>query len=174
LTQRVLITDTEGSPLVEHLWSNFHIGGTIGTDLGVELPEHSFPEGARTRPAGTRTIALARDQGFRYAGVSGDRIGHSLDDETARSEGFPGKILQGMCTFGICSGALVDLGAGGDVSRLRRVAGRFSAPAFPRKDLVIETYEAGTTAEGLRALAFEAVQDGVTVIKHGRAEFTPH
>ena len=76
-----------------------------------------------------------------------------------------------MCTFGICSAAMVDLGASGDVSRLLRIAGRFSAPTFPRKDLVIAAYDAGPTPEGNRALVFEAHQDGVAVIRHGRAEF---
>lgn len=173
VTKRILVTDDEGAPLVEHFWSNFHIGGSIAAERGPDRPDHTFPEEARARRHGSRTIVVVRDQAYRYAGVSGDRAGHALDDEIARSEGYPSKILQGMCTFSLCSAAMVDLGAGGDVSRLRRLAGRFSAPAFPSKDLVVTAYDAGTTTDGLVALAFEAVQDGVTVIKHGRAELRP-
>ena len=171
VTQRILVTDSEGAPLVEHLWSNFHIGGTIDADLGESIADHTFPEEARTRPVGSRTITVDRDQAFRYAGVSGDHAGHALDDETARQEGYPSKILQGMCTFGLCSGAVVDEGAGRNAIRLRRLAGRFSAPAFPSRDLVVNLYDAGRTSEGGRALAFEALQDNVVVIKHGLAEF---
>jgi acyl dehydratase len=171
VTQRIMVTDTGGAPLVEHLWSNFYMGGTIETDLGDPLVDHSFPEDARLRPVGNRTVTVDRDQAFRYAGVSGDHAPHAMDDERARLEGYPGKILQGMCTFGLCSGAAVDHGAGGDQSRLRRLAGRFSAPARPGRDLIVKFFDAGRTAEGGRALAFEASQDGVTVIKHGRAEF---
>jgi acyl dehydratase len=171
VTQRILVTDSEGAPLVEHLWSNFHIGGTIDADLGESIADHTFPEEARTRPVGSRTITVDRDQAFRYAGVSGDHAGHALDDETARQEGYPSKILQGMCTFGLCSGAVVDEGAGRNAIRLRRLAGRFSAPAFPGRDLVVNLYDAGRTSEGGHALAFEALQDNVVVIKHGLAEF---
>jgi acyl dehydratase len=173
VTQSVLITDAAGAPLVEHLWSNFHIGATIDTDFGDAEVDHTFPEEARTHLVGSRTVTVDRDQAFRYAGASGDRVGHSIDDDVARSEGYPSKILQGMCTFGLCSGAVVDLGADGDTSRLRRLAARFSAPTFPGRDLVVRLYDAGSTAEGNQALAFEATQDGVTVIKHGRAEFSP-
>ena len=177
VTQRILVTDIEGTPLVEHFWSNFHIGGRVASDLGRSLMDHTFPDGARSRPIGSRTIPVARDQGFRYAGVSGDHAPHAMDDEMAREEGYPSKILQGMCTFGLCSGALVDIGAGGDVFRLRRLAGRFSAPAFPGCDLVVNAYDAGRTPEGNMAVAFDAVQtsEGIqtAVVKHGRAEFHP-
>jgi acyl dehydratase len=173
VVQRILITDEHGTLLVEHLWSNFHIGATIDADFGDPGVDHTFPEAARARPVGSRTVTVDRDQAFRYAGASGDRVGHSIDDDVARSEGYPSKILQGMCTFGLCSGAVVDVGADGDTSRLRRLAARFSAPAFPGRDLVVHVYDAGRTAEGSEALAFEATQHGVTVIKHGLAEFSP-
>jgi acyl dehydratase len=95
-----------------------------------------------------------------------------MDDEIAREQGYPSKILQGMCTFALCSRAVVGIGASGDPRRLRRLAGRFSAPAFPRHDLDVEVYDAGAVGGGRRALAFEATQEGVTIIKHGRAELT--
>jgi acyl dehydratase len=170
---RFLVSDGDGAPLVEHYWSNFHIGGRIDADLGSPLPEHTFPVAARGRPAGSQTLTVDRDQAFRYAGVSGDHAGHALDDEIARREGYPSKILQGMCTFGMCSGAVVNVAADGDPDRLRRLAGRFSAPAFPRQELVVELYDAGRTEEGGRALAFEARQGEVIVIKHGRVELLP-
>jgi acyl dehydratase len=117
-------------------------------------------------------VSVDRDQAFRYAGVSGDRVGHAISDDIAQIEGYPGKILQGMCTFGLASGALVDLLADGDPYRLSRLAVRFARPAFPRKDLEITVFDAGTTAEGRRAFAFEGVQDNVTVLRHGRVELT--
>ena len=156
-----MITDIDGSPFVEHFWSNFHIGGTIDSEFGSDLLGHTFPEESRSRPVATRTVAVARDQAFRYAGVSGDHAGHTMDDEQARREGYPSKILQGMCTFSLCSAAIVDIGANGDTFRLRRLAGRFSAPAFPKRDLVIRAYDAGLTSGGDYAVAFEALQDGV-------------
>lgn len=171
LVRRIIVSDMNGSPLVEHLWSDFLIGATIrGEYVDFALPDHSFPEPARSRPLGSRVVPVDRDQAFRYAGVSSDHAPHAMDDEAARREGHPGKILQGLCTFALCCGAVVDAGANGDPGRLLRIAGRFSAPAFPSRDLVVRLYDAGVTADGARSVAFEALQDGVAVINHGRAE----
>ena len=173
VTQRVLVTDRVGNPVIEHLWSNFHLRGVIDEDFGPQPPDHAFPEKARALPFGTRAVTVDRDQAWRYAGVSGDRAPHALDEEQAQREGYPTKILQGMCTFGLSAGAVVDLAAAGDPTRIRRLAGRFSAPAFPKKDLVINMFDAGHTEEGGRSLAFEVLQDGVTVIRHGRVDLVP-
>lgn len=169
VAQQISVTDIDGDILVEHLWSSFYAGGSIEREYGPALPDHTFPENARERPAGSRTVPVDRDQAYRYAGVSGDHAGHAMDEEIARSEGYPGKILQGMCTFGLASGPVVDMAAGGDPDRLTRLAVRFSAPARPSVDLVVRTFAAGRT-EGGRAYAFEAEQDGVLVLKHGRVE----
>lgn len=173
VTQRILVSDTEGTPLVEHYWSSMLLGATIDADTGPAPPDHTFPSDARGRPIGIHTFEVGRDQSYRYAGVSGDRAPHSLDDEAARQEGFPGKILQGLCTFAMCSGAAVKVGAHGDPARLRRLAGRFSAPTFPGRPLEVSLYDAGTTPDGGRALAFEATSGGATVVRHGRAELHP-
>jgi acyl dehydratase len=172
LVQSVLVSDDGGTVLVEHLWSNFYPGARIDAEQGELKPAHTFPEDARSRPAGTRAVPVDRDQTFRYAGISGDHVPHAMDDEAARKEGFPGKILQGLCTLGICSGAVVDVAAERDPRRLRRLAARFAAPALPDHDLVVEVYDNGETADGARSFAFEASQDGMVVIRHGRAEVT--
>jgi hypothetical protein len=44
---------------------------------------------------------------------------------------------------------------------------------FPRRQLAVNLYDAGPADDGGRTLAFEAVSNGVTVIKHGRAELRP-
>jgi acyl dehydratase len=169
-TSRIVVYDRAGTPLVEHLWSNFSVKGRIEEEIGPRKPDHAFPAAARDRPAGAGTVRVDRDQGFRYAGVSGDRVGHAIDDEVARSEGYPGKILQGLCTFGLCSGLLVRLAAGGDPRRIRRLAGRFAKPTFPGRDLEVRLYEIGLIEGGRQAFAFEAHQDDRTVVTHGRVE----
>ncbi|HET6965888.1 MAG TPA: MaoC/PaaZ C-terminal domain-containing protein [Acidimicrobiales bacterium] len=170
VAQLISVTDLDGQLLVEHLWSNFFAGGSIATEYGPPLPDHSFAERFRDRLVGTRAVPVHRDQAYRYAGVSGDHVGHAMDDEIARSEGFAGKILQGMCTFGLASGALVDMTADGDPDRIARLAVRFAAPARPSADIVVRVYAADRTESGARAYAFEAEQDGVFVLKHGRVE----
>jgi hypothetical protein len=173
VTLRIVVTDADGTTLVEHYWSSIHLGGTIEADVGPPVVDHTFPEATRSHPFGQLSLDVAIDQTFRYAGASSDHVPHSMDDEAAKLEGYPGKILQGLCTFAMCSGAVVQLGADGDPSRLRRLAGRFSAPMFPRRQLAVNLYDAGPADDGGRTLAFEAVSNGVTVIKHGRAELRP-
>ena len=56
------------------------------------------------------------------------------------------------------------------IPSLQRFAGRLASPVFPGNDLVVSVYDAGPTADGLHAYAFEAESKGVIVIKHGRAE----
>ncbi len=170
VVQRIDVSDSDGRPLVAHYWSSLHTGGRIEAPVGPDLPDHVFPPAARDRPLATRTIEVSVDQGFRYAGASGDRNPHCVDDEAARREGLPGKILQGLCTLGLCSGAVVDVGAKGKPERVRRIAGRFSAPVFPRQALTVEVFDAGRTPGGDEVLAFEAFAGGVTVVSHGRAE----
>jgi acyl dehydratase len=173
LTIGLLITDSNDKPLVEHLWSSFFIGGRIANEFGPELPDHTFPELAREGSPKRTTLFVDRDQGFRYAGASGDRVTHAIDDEIAKAQGYPGKILQGMCTFAMCGGAAVNTLAGGDPDRLFRLACRFAAPTRPDRELVVEFHEAGHNEQGGRAVAFEAQQNGVKVIKHGRVELLP-
>jgi acyl dehydratase len=170
---RILVADRDGAPLVEHFWSNYHVGASIDADLGAAPPDHTFPEAARAQRLGSRTVTIDRDQAFRYAGVSNDRAPHALDEEMAREEGYPTKILQGMCTFGMVAGAVVDGAAGGDPRRLLRLACRFAGPVLPRRDLAVNLYRADAIGEGRRDVAFEAVQGDTTVVKHGRVGLVP-
>jgi acyl dehydratase len=173
VTTRIAVCDRQGEPLAAHFWSSLYLGGIIDAEVGPDIPDHMFPAAARQHPVGRHVFEVAPDQGFRFAGASGDRVAHSIDDEAARQEGFPGKIVQGLCTLSMCSGAVVLLGADGDPDRVRRFAGRFSAPVFPRQELVVEVFDAGVADDGGRILAFEATAAGAMVVKHGRAELVP-
>lgn len=170
VVERITLTNTSGDRLVEHYWSDFFIGGRVESELGPDPTESGVPASRQMAPAGSSTISVDRDQAYRYAGVSGDHAGHAMNDAIARSEGYPGKILQGMCTFSLVSAALVELLAAGDPYRFRRLAVRFAAPAFPGREIQVRAYEGGPTAEGGRWFGFEATQSGATVLSRGRAE----
>jgi acyl dehydratase len=173
VTQRIVLIDEADTPVIEHLWSTLYIGGAIDAPLGPALPDHTFPEHARAHPLGSYDFDVTGDQTFRYAGASTDHGPVHVDDEAARSVGFPSKFLQGLCTLAMCSGAVVRVAADGDPQSLRRFAGRFASPVFPRSTLTVDVFDAGTTSDGARVVAFEANSNGATVVKHGRAEFAP-
>lgn len=171
VTVRVEFADTHHNPIAEHSWDNIFVKGRlVRPDVAQLAPvDHGFPEFTGGNLVWTQVIPVSFDQGFRYAGVSGDRVAHAIDDEAARREGLPGKIVQGLCTYAMCTGAVVRNTADDDPGRLRRITARLSAPLRPGTDLTVNCFDAGRTDDGYRCVAFEAEAGGVTVLKHGRA-----
>jgi acyl dehydratase len=115
---------------------------------------------------------LDRDQTYRYAGVSGDRAPHALDDSAAHREGFPSKILQGTLSLAMAAAAVVKWAGDGDPRTLRRLAVRFSAPVLAKRELDIEMGEGGAGLErGTRGIVFEGRQGETVCLRRGWAEF---
>lgn len=168
-SSRLLIADPDGAPIVEHFWSTFHIKGEV-EEVGPRLADHTFPEEAREKPLGVLRIPVTRDQSYRYAGSSNDHAPIHMHDGPAQGMGFPKKFMQGLCTFAMCSQAVVNLAADGDPRPVRRLAARFASPVFQPAELEVSVFDAGAGPEGRRSVAFEASVDGTPVIKHGRAE----
>jgi acyl dehydratase len=167
---KLVSSDDRGEAVLEQYWSPLYRGTVTGGNRGEHPGDHSFPEEARSRPVGSISLSTTRDQTFRYAGASGDRNPMHVDDEVARSFGFPRKFNQGLCTLAVASRGLIDLTAGGDPRRVRRVAVRFSSPVFPGDSLDLSVYDVGEAAGGSYSYAFEAVSDGKVALRHGLVE----
>jgi acyl dehydratase len=162
--------DDGGEQVLRQHWSLLYRGQAVPRVLGSPPPGHVFPEESRARLHGSMRMLTTRDQTFRYGGASGDRNPMHMDDEVARARGFPRKINQGLCTLAIASRGLIDLAAGGDPRRVRRIAARFSAPAFPGDAIDLAVHDAGPCDQGGWGYAFEAVSGSTTVLRHGRFE----
>jgi acyl dehydratase len=168
--------DAGGRPVLEQYVTVFVRGLSDGEAAGPDKPGHSFPREARARLVGEHKVHVDDDQTFRYRDASGDDMPIHTDDEVARSVGLPGIIAHGLCTMAMCSQAVVRTVAGGDPSRLRRLAVRFSKPVFPGDDVVTTVYDAGPAGEPddaappRRAFAFEAATASGRVVKDGWAE----
>jgi acyl dehydratase len=170
-TIKVTSTDTgDGSTALEVYTTMFIRGMSDGESGGPEKPDHSFPEDARSRLVGELSVHVDDDQTFRYRDASGDMMPIHVDDGFAKSVGLPGIIAHGLCTMAMNSQAIVKTVCDGDPSRLKRLAVRFAKNVFPGHDVVTTIFDAGTTAEGRKAYAFEAVSQGNVVIANGRAE----
>jgi acyl dehydratase len=165
-------TDDAGDIVLEQYWSSLLRGPVTGGDQGEPLQDHSFPEDARARQIGSVILPTTRDQTYRYAGASGDRAPMHVDDEVARSMGFPGKFQQGLCTLAVTSRGLIDLAAGGDPARIRRIAVRFSSPVFPGNTIDLSVHDVGPSSSG-HAFAFAASSDGQVALRHGLVEVAP-
>jgi acyl dehydratase len=163
-------TDAEGTPVLTQYITTFIRGMNDGESGGPDKPSHDFPEAARANPAGSFTIHVDDDQTFRYREASGDEMPIHLDDAFAKSVGLPGIIAHGLCTMAMCSQAVIATVAGGDPSRLKRLAVRFASNVFPGNDVQVDVFDAGSTDSGAHAYAFEATSAGAAVIKNGWAE----
>jgi len=93
---------------------------------------------------------VTREDIAAYAEASGDRNPLHLDDDFARSVGFPGVIAHGMFTMGHMTAAVVAWA--GDASSVTAVTAQFRAPVFPGDTLV-----AGGRVRSIDAETREAV-----------------
>jgi acyl dehydratase len=113
------------------------------------------------------TLRVESDQTVRYADASGDRNPIHMDEGFAHSMGFPGVILQGLCTMAFAQTAVLKRALGGDPARLRRLAVRFAKPVFLRDELHVVAWRLETPGH----LAFlvrnqrgdEVIRDGLAV-----------
>jgi acyl dehydratase len=164
VTLHYLTLDAREAVVAEQWWTTVFFGVTC-EQQGEPAPEHAFPEGARGQPIGSWDIDVDEEMARRYADVSGDWTAHHFDVEAARRSGFDRTFLHGLCTIGLCAQGVVQLAAGGDPERVRRIAVRFATPTFLGEQLHVRVYDAGELG-----YAFEADSQGASVITHGRAE----
>jgi acyl dehydratase len=163
--------DDSGNLLVEMFMTSFFRGASEGDGAGEQAPSHSVDSSVRDRaPVAAVTYHLDDDQTYRYAEASGDHMPIHLDENIAKSVGFPGIIIHGLCTMAFTSRAVIEHACGGDPQRLARLAVRFSRPVLPGQDITTTIWSAGDR-DGRKVFAFETVnQDGVVVIKDGLGE----
>ena len=116
------------------------------------------------------SVKVDEDQTFRYAEASGDQNPIHQDESIARMAGLPGIILHGMCTMAMATKGAVDGLAGGDPTRVKRVAVRFSKPVLPGQELTTKFWELGDGDES-KTYGFETYNaEGVAVIRNGEVE----
>lgn len=163
--------DGDGDVVVEQYFTSFFRGVSDGEGAGEAAPDHRLDAAIKAgAPAATVTQRIDADQTYRYADASGDRMPIHLDEEVARSVGLPGIIVHGLCTMAFTSWAVVQSVAGGEPTRLRRLAVRFSRPVLPGQEITTRIWKAGER-DGVVAYGFETVNgEGEIVIKDGLAE----
>lgn len=163
-----LETRTEGGDLVNEQWMvSFFRGFQAGETVGEHAPGHTLDEAVRAAaPVAEVVQHVDDDQTFRYSEASGDPMPIHLDAEFAKQMGLPGIIAHGLCTMAFTSRAVVQEVAGGDPTKLKRLAVRFSKPVLPGEDVTTRIWDKGDGT-----FAFESTSSsGDVVIKDGLAE----
>ena len=166
--------DEGGDLVVEQHMVSFFRGVSDGEGAGEVAPGHTLTDAVKAGdPVATVTQSLDADQTYRYAEASGDMMPMHLDESVAKSVGLPGIIIHGLCTMAFTSWAVLQSVAGGDSTRLKRLAVRFSRPVLPGQTITTRIWDAGE-AGGNRAYGFETTNEsGDVVIKDGLAEVSP-
>jgi acyl dehydratase len=158
--------DEDGDLLVEQYVTSFVRGFDDGRRIGELSPAHKLDESLReAATAAEFTQHVDEDQTFRYSPASGDPMPIHLDEQVARDVGLPGIIAHGFCMLAFASWGILDELGGGDVSRLKRLAVRFSKPVLPGQDIHTRVWETGPGV-----YAFETDVDGTAVLRDGLAE----
>ena len=106
-----------------------------------------------------KSIALTRTEFVRYAGASLDLNPMHHDDTVATEAGMPSVFGHGMLTAGFLAGAITDYVG---LDALRRFEVRFTAQAWPGRELHTEIEVADSRREGARTvvdLACRVVDD---------------
>jgi acyl dehydratase len=148
-------------------------GARLAEGVGRAGPDHRFPEGAAAQtPMAKARYPMDADQTRRYADASRDYSDYALDLEAARAKGLDGVLVHGMLTMAFAGRAIVEKACGGDSTRLKRLAGRFSRPVYlvPNQAVTTTIWSLGRR-DGRAVYGFEAREaGGAVVIRHGMAE----
>jgi acyl dehydratase len=144
-------------------------GGGFGGQPGQRPVAREIPDSA---PDARLALPTREDQALIYR-LSGDRNPLHSDPWFAKNlAGFPKPILHGLCTYGVTGRALVAELCGGDATKLRAVASRFSSPVFPGETLTTSIWRTGPGTAVFRTEA--AAPDGSdarVVLEDGVAEY---
>jgi acyl dehydratase len=165
-----------GKVVDEQYFTALVAGAKLDKGAGGAAPEHRVPDSVRDKaPLAKVTYPMAADQTLRYADAARDYSEYALNLEAARAKGLDGVLVHGMLTMAFAGRAVVDKACGGDTARLKRLAGRFSAPVYlvPGQAITTTIWSLGRR-DGREAFGFESAEaSGHTAIKHGIAEVAP-
>lgn len=165
-------TRTTGGTLVnEQHFTSFVAGGRVAAPVGEDAPAH-VPPPPPVGSATETTLPLDPDQTRRFAAAADDWDAYTLDENVARSMGFPTIIVHGTCTMAFAGRAVVARACDGDTRRVKRFAARLSRPLLlqPGQALTTRIWPAGDRHDR-RVFGFEAIDhEGTTMIKNGLAE----
>ncbi len=141
-TTSTSVNKANGKPLLKTVSQLFLRGeGGWGGDRGPSL-QVAYPD---TEPTHSVTYKTREDQALTYR-LSGDRNPLHSDPQFAARGGFDKPILHGLCTYGFTGRALLHALCGGNPSRFRAMAGRFSRPVIPGDELTVSIWQNGNDA----------------------------
>jgi acyl dehydratase len=132
-------------------------GGERGSAAASAEPETRKPDLVLREEVRPEQAAIYR--------LSGDLNPLHIDPERAKSAGFDGVFIHGLCTLGVVGRALLVPLCAGDPAGIDSLGARFAQPVYPGRPLEIRVWNTAPDA-----LAFSAEQDGRPVLTRGYAQ----
>jgi acyl dehydratase len=155
--------DEKNEPVFDNVFSIFVRGeGGFGGERGPEAAKADPPSRA---PDFEIVEATTREQALLYR-LSGDVNPLHADPNMAKFGGFDRPILHGLCTYGHAGRAVLRGACGGDPSKLRSFAARFSGVVFPGDTLTTR----GWKTDGGQYIVTTSTQEGKVVLSNATAE----
>jgi acyl dehydratase len=132
-------TDEKNEPIFDNVFSIFVRGeGGFGGERGPEALKADPPEGKS--PDFSFTEKTSPEQALLYR-LSGDWNPLHASPQFAKMGGFDRPILHGLCTYGHAGRAILKHACGGDPTKLKSFAARFSGVVMPGDTLTTEGWQ---------------------------------
>jgi len=158
----------DAAQIVARVHSVYLLRGDGGCGSFGSLPPRAkaLPE---TAPDRQLQIATSPQQALLYR-MSGDWNPLHTDPEIAAAAGFERPILQGLCSMGLATRALIRAVAPGAPERLSALSLRFARPVVPGDHLTFDLYQTCPLTWTFRA---RVAARNETVLDGGEARFHP-
>lgn len=160
-----LLSSSDGAPLasLDNLMlarGDRHVGGgSSPAEAAVVMPTRD--------PDATVEIATRPDQALLYR-LCGDLNPLHVDAAYARSRGFEGPILHGLCAYGIALRAVLQSRPGSSASAVRAHRTAFRAPVYPGETLAFDIWN----TSGESHFQARARERGLLVLDGGLTSFS--
>lgn len=136
LVQRTLLLGPDGTAMISGI-SRVHARGEGNSGPSDHPRPDRTPVPDRDPDAEAMTPTLhCQARWYQRCGLGNSMRGNVHTDAAfARAAGLPAPIMQGVCTYAMVCGAIVDTVLDGDVSRMRQYTARFRGIVFPGETL---------------------------------------
>jgi acyl dehydratase len=157
-------SDDKNQPVFDNVFSIFVRGeGGFGGERGPEAQKADPPARA---PDFEISEATQREQALLYR-LSGDLNPLHANPDMSKLGGFDRPILHGLCTYGHAGRAILKGACGGDPTRLKSFAARFSGVVFPGDTLTTRGWK-----ESGHWIVTTSTQENKVVLSNALAEIS--
>ncbi|WP_346908604.1 MaoC/PaaZ C-terminal domain-containing protein [uncultured Roseibium sp.] len=164
MLERDIVDEGTGDIIATRTSTSFLRGdGGCGAPAKAQPVPHAVPDRA---PDMNHSMNTRPEAALIYR-LSGDWNPIHADPAKAAKAGFERPILHGLCTYGMIARAIIAETCGQDVSRLKEIGGRFSAPAYPGETIQVDIWDEGGGSFGFEARIPER---NTVIFKNGLAK----